>query len=212
MIHTTDGQRIDVDLVPVLLFPESDFPKNLKIPNGVTFLSQHKVGYMVPKPYKQGLKQNPSEPLAKDIPRLWRMHFPDMERKILLDVKTAKPLIRILKFLRDGQDWKAIASYYLKTVVMLEVVKNNSKDYWNDVNMADRFLELLLKLKEYIEKGFLPYLLFPQYNLFNCIPSKQLENLKNRIIIIHKKVLNDPGTILEFCKVQPEMAMARLSL
>lgn len=53
-------------------------------------------------------------------------------------------LIKWLNFqiFRDKKDWKGLASYYLKMVVILEILKDSGKEYWKNGNMYQRLLDV----------------------------------------------------------------------
>lgn len=204
-------QIISLDLVPVICFrrPElvnqcgDQFPQWAKVQN------EDKFGFVVPKRYEPE-----SQHILRDIlhpetistidetNRLWRLHFPAVENRIIEDLQCAKPIIRVLKQLRDSQNWHSIASYHLKTVVLLEIAEGVAKkEDWKEDRIAERFLQVLSKLWGYLDKEHLPYTLHKEHNLFRNIKPGTLVNIRNRLRKIIRNIQTNPHALFNFCKV-----------
>ncbi|KAG8194511.1 hypothetical protein JTE90_013263 [Oedothorax gibbosus] len=190
---------IDIDLVPVISCvmgtkqPGIDGRVNAKFqPILETFL--------VPKPYSPS-GQAPVN--RNEIPRLWRTHFPDAENKLIHDVGCVKPVIKLLKLLRDKENWKILASYYLKTVVMWMILENNDKTYWKEDKLDLRFIEALKRLAAFVKDRKIPYFFSKKYNLIEKMNENQAFNLYNRITALINYVEKDRTKLWDMFHVHP---------
>ncbi|KAH7976283.1 hypothetical protein HPB52_010759 [Rhipicephalus sanguineus] len=88
LVHLPDNGHIDIDLVPVLEYTFNQLPA--KVPRQKWYdelLSEEERRWlMVPKP-------------PRDDDNLWRIHFPDAEKKLMKDLECIKPTIRLMKVL-----------------------------------------------------------------------------------------------------------------
>ncbi|XP_067140361.1 cyclic GMP-AMP synthase-like receptor [Centruroides vittatus] len=169
---------IDVDLVPVIEFP--NWPSDASCSFLKYIPEKQRNCLMIPKP--------PSENICQSSRRLefWRLHFPGVESILLTkDNSCIKSVIKLMKLLRDRQEWKSLVSYYIKTVVMHAIA--NSKDLnWNQDQAGHMFLNMLKKLDEYVCTKHLPHIMYPDFNLFHKISGKQLDNIHFKL----KKIID----------------------
>ncbi len=140
---------IHIDLVPV-------------IQKGVSGYDD--VMYCVPKPHRSNLY-------------LWRCSYPVKERVFLKNGGCAKVVIKLLKKMRDKQGWHKLASYYLKTVVML--TKSDAR--WEENMIGEHFIQTLESLSSYLTKGYIPFYHDNGCNLIENIQSSTLFNMNGRL-------------------------------
>ncbi|CAD0195616.1 unnamed protein product [Chrysodeixis includens] len=107
-VHLENDDVIDIDLVPTLTFRLPQQPSESKI-------DFHKVQdtdisnyFAVPKP------------TAHDFS--WRLAFPYQERYYINDKNNLKSTLKLLKQFRDVQGFNKLASYFIKTLFLWEVV------------------------------------------------------------------------------------------
>lgn len=190
LIKTRSGGEIDIDLVPVIEFSFPEWPIGAE--KHVPLNANNGIWFLVPKPYFKG--SAPLEPKDEDVPRLWRLHFPLVERQLLKSLGYVKPLIKFLKKLRDEENWKALASYYLKTFVMREVLHSNAEKWSGE--LGDLFLELLRTLSKKVKDHSLQYLFYSKYNLLRSMSQDQANNISNRIEKIIASIEKNPRAVL----------------
>ncbi|XP_015925564.1 cyclic GMP-AMP synthase-like receptor isoform X2 [Parasteatoda tepidariorum] len=201
LLKKRNGGQIDVDLVPVvscsLILPRTYLDGRVEAKVGKTLKA-----FLVPKPYSSSAKQMPIN--RQEAKCLWRSHFPDPEEKIIYNVGCVKPIIKLLKLLRDKEDWKILASYYLKTVVMWMVLESNGKqDYWKEDKMEERFLEALQKLDAAVSQRKITYMFNKKYNLLEKLNEQQATNIHNRLAFFIRNIKDDPKRLWSFFKEKP---------
>ncbi|XP_012268501.2 cyclic GMP-AMP synthase-like receptor [Athalia rosae] len=176
-----DGKPVDVDIVPALEF---------QTPPPQPFLcrkTQKKHWFAISKPL-EGLDSHLS----------WRPSFWSMEQEWLTDDirGRVKPVIRQMKKLRDTQNMKSIASYFIKTLFLHELEIQfgpvGSKIYRNPefqcYSLTSVFVYMLKKLYVACKEGKLYDFWNPQFNHFSKISEIELENIANRLNNIIKKI------------------------
>lgn len=109
---------------------------------------------------------------GKEYQKVWRLSYPAVEREQLKYQSCAKKVIRQLKW-----DW--VSSYYLKTVVMLEIDKDGG--HWSDKQLGEKLEEMLKDLQEYFKNGYLPSLYDNRLNLLHHINPITLFNAERRL-------------------------------
>ena len=109
---------------------------------------------------------------GKEYQKVWRLSYPAVEREQLKYQSCAKKVIRQLKW-----DW--VSSYYLKTVVMLEIDKDGG--HWSDKQLGEKLEEMLKDLQEYFKNGYLPSLHDNRLNLLHHIKPITLFNAGRRL-------------------------------
>ncbi|XP_042143024.1 cyclic GMP-AMP synthase [Ixodes scapularis] len=123
-----DGCNIDVDLVPVIEFKHPDWPEGTQRKHWMTRIPKTDCNwFLIPKP-------------PRSNSYLWRLHFPNMEKRLIEDFGCVKPIIRLLKTTRDSYKWN-LSSYALKTFVMHEVLIYDDKYYWHPGNQGMLFVK-----------------------------------------------------------------------
>lgn len=198
----TNGGVIDIDLVPV-------FECSVNKPPGINGNVYAKVAhnlqcFIVPKPY-QPSKQAPVN--ALEISRLWRSHYPKAEADIIHNIGCVKPVIKLLKLLRDKENWKILASYYLKTVVMWMILDNSDPEYWKENHLGERFLEALKKLQKYVTERRIPYLFSSRYNLLEKMTEAHASPIYNRLANIIREVERDNKKLYYFFECCPTYSL-----
>ncbi|XP_072941128.1 cyclic GMP-AMP synthase-like receptor isoform X2 [Epargyreus clarus] len=148
----SDGFSLDVDLVPVVRFMTPRWPEGYRCISG----SQVREWLVVPKPNK--CMQN--EKLQN---RCWRLSFQDFERELIKGCQQLKCTIRLVKKLRDSLGMKAIASYYIKTLFLWKVDKEDKK-YW-ETKISFTFRAMVQELHDAIVNKNIPYFWNERNNL-----------------------------------------------
>ncbi|XP_023241922.1 uncharacterized protein LOC111640160 isoform X1 [Centruroides sculpturatus] len=192
-IKTKNGTQLDVDLVPVLEFKYPDWPDGAKKSFKTSIPDDEKYWFIVPKPPQE----NSIKP-CQNYSYQWRFHFPGVEKHLLHNKGCVKPIIKLLKLLRDKQDWKILASYYLKTVVMHAVIKNSDQIDWNESQMDKTFIRMLRHLQAYIQNKNLPYLFYEKCNLISKMGDQQADNINRRLSRIIQDIENDPQKVFVY--------------
>lgn len=193
VLQTDFGYDIDIDLVPVIQFTFPEWPTGARksMLNTFDVKIEDQFWFLVPKEFHTaGTNVNPV-----DAKLLWRIHFPEIEKKIIHNRGQVKPLIRLLKALRNNEGWHILASYYLKTVVLWLVEENPSPDYWKEGNIYVRLIEALESLKESVGRKFIRYYFYPEFNLIQKIGQPQADNIYNRLDRIIRDIVVDPESL-----------------
>lgn len=194
-----NGTVIDIDFVPaipcILESKQPGIDGRVKAKLGATLET-----FLVPKPYSS-TKQTPVN--HTEISRLWRTHFPKEEEKLIHNIGCVKPVIKLLKLLRDQNKWKILASYYLKTVVMWMLLENSGKEHWKEDKMDERFIEALEKLSGYVRNQCLPYFFSKKNNLISKIGSAEASNINGRLCSLIKDVKNNPENYWKIFNATP---------
>lgn len=180
-----DGFRMDVDLVPVIeLKCSEDLPDDYDLhPYDI----KHKTFFIVPKPNKR---------LPK-VDDCWRLAFHEQERAVLATdgAGIMKPVCRLLKKLRDTLDMPMLASYYLKTLVMHEISKQEDDRFFRN-SLVSLFLHMLLVLKHQLRLGKINYFWDDNYNLLDGYDSEAVRHcygrIKNVVEDIDRNIKTDP--------------------
>ncbi|OXU30761.1 hypothetical protein TSAR_013227 [Trichomalopsis sarcophagae] len=189
MISTEDEIEIDVDIVPCLEFG------HMRLKNGF-------------KPMNKELNKTwmvVAKPLPRDNPEsnvLWRPCFYQYEKYILEGA--VKPVIRMVKKLRDTRCWNNLASYYIETLFYHELKKHSynedvkerylrSSKTWLFMHVGifiriqkiksiifffttnSTFSQALNQLQKALERQEIPYYWHPKFNLLGKIDEKVLK-------------------------------------
>ncbi|CAB3384835.1 Hypothetical predicted protein [Cloeon dipterum] len=153
--------KLSIDVVPVFGFTSVP-PSPIRTPRPM-----NREWFIVPKPLKG----------QTDIKDAWRVSFYEFEKDILRDYGTIKPAIKLIKKLRDTQDWKSLYSYAIKSAALW--MKEEGRLSEND-RTDITFLILLKGIKEYLTKGFLPFYWENTANMLRMSDAER-QNLANRI-------------------------------
>ncbi|CAG9785238.1 unnamed protein product [Diatraea saccharalis] len=156
---------LDVDLVPVIRFSLPRWPSGYRCTGDS---NQVKDWYVVPKPNKS-LQDDTQKS------RCWRLSFQAFEKDMMKNRQQLKKTIRYnlqVKKLRDSQDMKAIASYYIKTLFLWKISKNDDK-YWQ-AKLSLLFHTMVKELYDAVEKKCIPFFWHKDHNLIEGLkPSLQ---------------------------------------
>lgn len=188
LVHLPDNGHIDIDLVPVLEYTFNQLPA--KVPRHKWYdelLSEEERRWlMVPKP-------------PRDDDNLWRIHFPDAEKKLMKDLECIKPTIRLMKALRDRHKW-ALSSYSVKTVVMRHRLEQRDRVYWQNKNRWAVLMDVLGRLREVMNPCGPGICSLYDENL-SLIPDMSVDTRKNiaqRLQKILNVVAKDSDRVCEF--------------
>lgn len=120
---------------------------------------------------------------------LWRLSYPRDETKIIFGQSCAKKVIKLLKRFRDmqGAPWKKLSSYYLKTVIMLEITHS-----WHDRCIDKVFIGCLRELLSCLEARNIPFYFDHSFNLLSSVNAKTIDNMRGRLERIMKDIDNNP--------------------
>ncbi|XP_046608238.1 uncharacterized protein LOC124299225 isoform X1 [Neodiprion virginianus] len=196
-INIPNGHNVDVDLVPVLEF--------LTAP---------------PRPFRSHTKKKNWFAVSKPLQNcsnnhiLWRPSFYEREQELLKG--SIKQVIRQMKKLRDTQNFKSIASYFIKTLFLREL---ENQDYSSDFQRLPStwiFYYMLKKFQESTGKGIIYDFWNPTNNLLVNISQKEMSNINDRLnkIIkdIDKKIQSDEYIIAEYILNKDELAKLKTSM
>ncbi|XP_039305022.1 cyclic GMP-AMP synthase [Solenopsis invicta] len=192
--QSPNGKTIDIDVVPVLVFPNRTPPPRC---SKLDILESHPNRYWsaVPKPLD-------NRGGFGDIPyRYWRLCFYECEKKLLEDhyYQHMKPVIRQLKKLRDTQKWESVASYYLETLCYneKELFHTSQKN-----SLTFLFFTMLKKLRVAFINHCIRYYWDDDLNLLENIKNAEVIKMKGRIDRILKcietNIGHDPYAIAKF--------------
>lgn len=131
--------------------------------------------FLVPKPH-------PSNVLN------WRLSYPDVELGILKGKSGPKKVIKFLKLLLQNSSLQKMCSYYMKTLVMLEVDENGS---WGDRHVKLFVIKMLRDLQRAMQIGKLPSVHDREMNLISGIDDKIRINNFGRLKTIISDIEND---------------------
>nr|XP_022917144.1 cyclic GMP-AMP synthase-like [Onthophagus taurus] len=191
--NTQHNIILNVDLVPCFQFDIGLLPTGSKwrknpVPSKNTF-------FIVPKRPKN---------MDKISDYYWRLSFQEQERELMNNKRNFKPALRLMKKLRDVCGHDAIASYYIKTVFLWTIDRNDTS-YWNGT-LSDVFIKMLKTYIEHLEKGKIEYYWDKNLNLLT-ISSITLSNFSNRLKCVLKDIerfrTTNPEAICKYfdCKV-----------
>ncbi|GIY94816.1 mab-21 domain-containing protein, partial [Caerostris extrusa] len=193
---------ISIDLVPVFSIDPNHLQKyTLKHIQDISeeHILQKSLSqcFIVPKPLKKELS---SFLTCASVERAWRIHFPETEKSILQGKYALKPLIKLMKDLRDKERWP-IASYFIKMVAFWLVKEYPQQYYWNDSRLGLMFLKFLEALEMHLKAKHLGHILYPKFNLFHSLPPRTIKNLQKRVhnIIVNLRV--DPKLAYKLFRV-----------
>ncbi|CAH0546628.1 unnamed protein product [Brassicogethes aeneus] len=188
------GQAIDVDidLVPCFQFQaKHHWPASPYKPNPSEI---RKTFLIVPK--------KPYDVKDGSIERYWRLSFQEQEREMInKDYKALKSTVKLLKKLRDQQKHVKIASYFIKTIFLLEVEKHQECSYWSRP-LSIVFMTMLRTYQKALEDGNIPYFWNRKFNLIGHLKPATLSDMANflkRIINdIDKNISEDPFVVAKY--------------
>ncbi|XP_046994290.1 cyclic GMP-AMP synthase-like isoform X1 [Schistocerca americana] len=165
---------LSLDFVPVFVFEKWPTIENLR--KWEPEMEEHK-WYAVPK--------------SSDYGTDFRICFWHQEKHLLLDTNQMKPVLKLIKKLRDIRKWKGISSYCIKTMFLWKTHANGKK-YWQK-SLGKTFIEMLNDLKNYLlDRKCLPFFWVEENDLLSKLNSDEKNNiggyLKNMVDEIEKNL------------------------
>ncbi|XP_067008234.2 cyclic GMP-AMP synthase-like receptor [Anabrus simplex] len=172
-----DGELVEfsVDLVPVFVFSRNEWPRNMRQPNDVTS-PESQEWCIVPKP-----------PFNRTEVTFWRLSFYAQEKTIMNNKHSMKKALKLIKLLRDKENWKNLSSYYIKTVFLWEITRQE-EDFWSQGNVGFIFMHMLKRLKCNLKEGKIPLFWNEEVNLLVARSEAELQGMSNRLTKIIKKI------------------------
>ncbi|XP_049859034.1 cyclic GMP-AMP synthase-like receptor isoform X4 [Schistocerca gregaria] len=185
--------RLSLDFVPVFVFENDPEIENLR---GWEPEMKERKWYAVPK--------------SSDYGTDFRICFWHREKHLLSGTNQMKPVLKLIKKLRDIQKWKGISSYYIKTMFLWKTHANGKK-YWQK-SMGETFIEMLNDLKNYLlDRKCLPFFWVEENDLLSKLNSDEKDNiggyLQNMVDKIEKNL--DVDGFLERYFDLPDSATTR---
>ena len=104
----------------------------------------------------------------------WRYSFSAAEKKLFLqgghgeENPCRKPVLRILKALKEELHLEPLNSYHLKTILLHECEAKPQPSQWNYSHLGQRFLDLLHRLENCLEQSNCPHYFIRNLNLFGA--------------------------------------------
>ncbi|XP_059488571.1 cyclic GMP-AMP synthase-like receptor isoform X2 [Neocloeon triangulifer] len=152
---------LSIDVVPVFGFITPP-PHPIRTPKPL-----NRSWFIVPKPLKN----------EQSISDAWRVSFYQFEKDIIRDYGRIKPAIKLIKKLRDEQNWQSLYSYAIKNAALW--MKESGELSEND-NTDLAFIKLLRGIQKYLQDGFLPFYWEKRGNMLR-MGNVERTNLANRI-------------------------------
>ncbi|XP_042908496.2 cyclic GMP-AMP synthase-like receptor [Parasteatoda tepidariorum] len=192
-----NSEWISVDLVPVISIAAKKLLKCTFC--NVANFQEESLAYcfLVPKPVKSDLSSLLSNEVLE---RVWRVHLPEMEKNIIQKKNTLKKLIKLMKYLRDQENWP-ICSYFIKVMAYWLVKEHPDAKWWKDSKLGLLFVEFLKAMQGHLDKKFLRHILYPAFNLFHSLNDRTMFNMKQRIQTIISQIEMNPKYILRIYNV-----------
>lgn len=149
-----NGKKFSIDLVPAFEFSQEHLPRKTK----------EKVQDKVKRGISRTWYAIPKGPTSGSPKIMWRTSLYQAERDFMSGHYHLKPSIRIMKRLRDQQEWKSLSSYYLKTKFMWMM----DEEQLNCRMGLGQIVVLALKsLEEALTKAEINYYWDDELNLLN---------------------------------------------
>lgn len=178
---------IDIDLVPTFAFKLPKIPLNTKVDFSKKEFKSIKTYFVAPKPNSDDFS--------------WRLSFPFQERLLIKNKQNLKSVIKLLKHLRDVQGFTQIASYYIKTLCLWEVIAT-SETFWEKKSLSYLTLYMVKKFRDALSENRISNFWSPDHNLLTKIKPETCRNWSNRLthIInnIEKNKIMDPFVVMEY--------------
>ncbi|XP_063232051.1 cyclic GMP-AMP synthase-like receptor isoform X2 [Bacillus rossius redtenbacheri] len=192
--HSSFGE-LSVDLSPTLAFGLEDWPADpVRHYYDIPFCTRldDKNWYAVPKPPNKNYQQDPE---------LWRISFYSFELEMMNGLESLKPVLKLMKRLRDVQDWGKISSYYLKTVFMWQLHEHEEDPSFWRMPLGKLFMLMLEKIQKSLTDGEILFFWDENLNLLNHVNTDFLTKTAFRISNMRRRILyhleNDVGAILD---------------
>lgn len=201
--------QLDIDLVPCFQFTdEKNWPEGGYRPNNST--SKRNFLVVPKKPKGENFENSPVE-------RYWRLSFQEQEREMIgKNLAMLKPAVRLLKKLRDNNKHN-IASYFIKTVFLWRVQKEDEK-FWSQ-SLSVVFMIMLKDYAECLRKKNIPYYWNDRFNLIKDLNDSTATSIAKRLQNIIAEVERnlcapniDPFVIGKFLVADYEKLKEKVSL
>ena len=127
---------------------------------------------------------------------LWIFSFAAAEKKLLREGSRGeanccrKPVLRILKALKDELNWHPLKSYHLKTILFHASEDNPWQ--WSSDHIGDRFIDLLQRLEKCLREVNCPHYFIKDLNLFEQFPRQRCAELAESV----KRIRMNPERVL----------------
>ena len=122
-------------------------------------------------------------------PFLWKYSFTAAAKELLREASSCrKPVLRIVKALREERNLEPLKSYHLKTVLLYECEAKPYDYQWDNTCLGDRFLDHLRRLQKCLESKNCPDYFLRDYNLFEKLDPQKCKELAG----IVKKIISEP--------------------
>ncbi|XP_049886911.1 cyclic GMP-AMP synthase-like receptor isoform X1 [Pectinophora gossypiella] len=184
-----NNKVIDVDLVPTFSFelPKKPYGSNVLF-HYLESINVKREYFVVPKPSQDEFS--------------WRLSFPFQERYYIGNKNNLKSTAKLLKLLRDAQDFKQLASYYIKTIFLWEVQRQND-DFWKRKSLSYLVLHMLNVLRYCLAQENIKNFWCPEMNLIKGkLKSETCQNWSNRLAVIINDIKqngkNNPNIIIKY--------------
>lgn len=186
---------IDVDLVPTFSFQLPKKPINSEVLFDIAEKTKLDEYFVVPKPTDNDFS--------------WRLSFPFQERYFLNKKNNLKSTVKLLKLLRDVQGFKKIASYYIKSLFLLETLETNDS-FWKKHSLSFLVMHMLKKLRDCLAKGEIKNFWCPGNNLLSGrVKMETCVHWSNRLSYIINRIEQDgkrnPLIVLEYFSKTPAL-------
>ncbi|XP_074034351.1 cyclic GMP-AMP synthase-like receptor isoform X2 [Leptinotarsa decemlineata] len=177
---TVHKQTVDInlDFVPCFLFPGSQYPTCGFLMNPVPRKPDI---FIVSKPVKTNNKGT----------RYWRVSFQEQERYLINGKEKLKPVLRLLKKMRDKLRHDSIASYFIKNIFLCEIQKQ-PPEFWNQP-LSYVFMKMLKIYQKQIEDKTIPFYWYESDNLISHVDPAVLNNINKKLVEIIIKLERRPS-------------------
>ncbi|XP_076248421.1 cGAS-like receptor 1 [Calliopsis andreniformis] len=202
MLNIPNEEEICIDLAPALAFRQFNIIGSTAKINTIDKY-RNKEWFAIPLP---SFKSN----FGKDD-CYWRLSFYLQENEILAENGRVKTVIRLIKKMRDVQDWKSIASYFIETLFLNKL--SDLRENLNKISMTLFFYRMLKELQHACIQGKIEYFWDPGYNLLRKISTRELDNIANRlkniIQTIEKNIMLDKFILARYILTEEELELLK---
>lgn len=178
---------IDIDLVPTLAFELPKKPCNSKIDFEKVRETKITNYFAVPKP--------------SDNDFSWRLAFPYQERYYTDNRNNLKSAVKLLKLFRDIQGFKKLASYFIKTLFLWEIIENDDI-FWSKNSLTFLVFYMLKKLRDCLAIATIKNFWCSEHNLLEKIKRETCIHWSHRtsniINDIERNKLKNPHIVLKY--------------
>lgn len=196
---TEQGREYSVDLT--LAIKDYTWPEDAE-----EWQTRHRNGWpkqdLVKGIVKEGCHLVAKQPKGQDIADrdkgfLWRYSFSAAEKKLFLQggqgeaSSCRKQVLRIVKALREELDLKPLKSYHLKTLLLYECESHPNAWEWSHTTLGDRFLGLLKRLENCLNRKHCPHYFIENLNLFQTFNSQECQKLAKNVRMIRSQPMQE---------------------